>query len=197
MKHFFWKNLMDEKKIDQMKNFSVGVVGSRLIFEILWRSGVGCIKYISDYITNFDVILDCSINPLEANNYDIVHPKSDDSCVISYLYPESKNELKSLLKGVDLVIAHKNVAQVAEVAEEVGCPFIPDIVTIFLPEGVRFREVIYPKVERDPISYTITCGLQALEVIRIFAGMKPITAPEALIVDPREGVKKIWLKTTV
>jgi len=187
---------MKEDKIDYLEKYSIGVVGSRLMFEILWRCGVGCIKYISDYLTNFDVLLDCSISPLEANNYDIVHPKSEESCVISYLYPESRNELKRLLRGVDLIIAHKHMAEVAEVAEEMGSLFIPDIVTVFLPDGIRFGEVVYPKVEKDPISYTITCGLQALEIMKIFAGMKPIIAPEALIVD-REGVKKICLKTLV
>lgn len=188
---------MSEDKIEYLRNFSVGVVGSRLSLEILWRCGIGCIRYISDFITTFDVLYDCSLSPLEASCYDVVHPKSDESCVISYLYPETKSELRKLLKGVDLIIAHKHIASVAEVAEEIGAPFIPDIVTVFLPDGVRFEDVEYPKIERDPVSYTITCGLQAMEVMKIFAGLKPLIAPEAVVVDLREGVKKICLKTLV
>lgn len=188
---------MDEEKIDYLKKFSVGIVGSRLLLEILCRCGIGCIRYISDFVTTFDVAYDCSLDPLEANCYDIVHPRSEESCVISYLYPESRSELKKLLKGVDLVIAHKNMAEVAEVAEELGIPFIPDIVTLFLPDGIRFKDVEYPEIERNPVSYTVTCGLQAMEVMRIFAGLKPLIAPEAMIVDLREGVKRICLKTLV
>ncbi|MEM0350808.1 MAG: hypothetical protein QXU61_03450 [Archaeoglobaceae archaeon] len=188
---------MNDDKIEYLKKCSIGIVGSRLLLEILWRSGVGCIRYISDYVTTFDTLYDCSINPLEANNYDVVHPKSDDSCVISYLYPESKSELRKLLRGVDLIVAHKHMAEVAEVAEEIGAPFIPDIITVFLPDGVSFKEVEYPQIERDPVSYTITCGFQALEIMRIFAGIKPVIAPEAMIVDLKEGVKRIWLKTLV
>ncbi|MEM3390777.1 MAG: hypothetical protein QW226_00510 [Archaeoglobaceae archaeon] len=197
MKYFFWRNLMSEDKIEYLKKFSVGIVGSRLLLEILWRCGVGCIRYISDFVTTFDVAYDCSLSPLEANCYDIVHPRSDESCVISYLFPESKSELRKLLKGVDLVIAHKHMASVAEVAEELGTPFMPDIVTVFLPDGVRFREVDYPKFERDPVSYTLICGLQAMEVMRIFAGLKPLIAPEAIVVDLKEGVKKVCLRTLV
>ncbi|MEM4292442.1 MAG: hypothetical protein QXR50_07005, partial [Archaeoglobaceae archaeon] len=96
-----------------------------------------------------------------------------------------------------LVIAHKHMASVAEVAEELGTPFMPDIVTVFLPDGVRFKEVDYPKFERDPVSYTLICGLQAMEVMRIFAGLKPLIAPEAIVVDLKEGVKKVCLRTLV
>ncbi|MEM4523650.1 MAG: hypothetical protein QXF29_00900 [Archaeoglobaceae archaeon] len=109
----------------------------------------------------------------------------------------SKSELRKLLRGVDLIVAHKHMAEVAEVAEEIGAPFIPDIITVFLPDGVSFKEVEYPQIERDPVSYTITCGFQALEIMRIFAGIKPVIAPEAMIVDLKEGVKRIWLKTLV
>ncbi len=188
---------MSEDKIDYLRKFSVGVVGSRLLLEILWRCGIGCIRYISDFITTFETLYDCTLSPLESNCYDIVHPRSEESCVISYLYPENKSELRKLLKGVDLVIAHKHMAKVAEVAEEIGIPFIPDIVTVFLPDGIRFGEVEYPELKRDPVSYTLTCGLQALEVMKIFAGLKPLIAPEAVIVDLKEGVKKVCLRTLV
>lgn len=188
---------MTEDKIEYLRKFSVGIVGSRLLLEILWRCGVGCIRYISDILTTSEVAYDCSLSPLEANCYDIVHPRSDESCIISYLYPESKSELRKLLKGVDLVIAHRYMAKVAEVAEELGIPFMPDIVTVFLPDGVQFSEVEYPRVARDPVSYTLTCGLQAMEVMKIFAGLKPLIAPEAMIVDLREGVKKVCLRTLV
>uniref|UniRef100_A0A7C2N7M1 Uncharacterized protein n=1 Tax=Archaeoglobus fulgidus TaxID=2234 RepID=A0A7C2N7M1_ARCFL len=197
MKHVFWHGMAEEEKIDYLKKFSVAVVGSRMLMEILWRSGVGCIRYISDYITPLDSRLDCTIDPLEANNYDIVHPMSPDSCVISYLYPESESELRKLLRGIDVVVAHKNIEVMAEIAEKIGAPFIPDIITTFLPDGVKFWEVEYPEVKRDPISYALTCSIQAGEVLRVFTGYHlPTIAPEAYIVDVRSEnyLRKISLK---
>ncbi len=197
MKHVFWHGMAEEEKIDYLQKFSVAVIGSRMMLELLWRSGVGCIRYISDFVTPVDARLDCTISPLEANNYDVVHPRSSDSCVISYFYPEDEGELRKLLRGIDVVVAHKYIEDVAEVAERIGAPFIPDIITTFLPDGISFFEVEYPKVKRDPISYAITCSIQAGEIMRIFTGYHlPTIAPDAYIVDVRSEcyLKKIKLK---
>ncbi len=197
MKHVFWHGMAEEEKIDYLKKFSVAVVGSRMLLELLWRSGVGCIRYISDFVTPVDMRLDCTIKPLEANEYDVVHPMSSDSCVISYFYPEDEKELRKLLRGIDVVVAHKYIEEVADVAEKLGAPFIPDIITTFLPDGVSFFEIEYPKVKRDPVSYAITCSIQAGEVMRIFTGYHlPTIAPEAYIVDVRSEnyLKKITLR---
>lgn len=185
---------MDEQRIEYLSKYSVAVVGSRMMLEVLWRSGIGCIRYVSDFISHLDSLIDPTIDPLETNQYDIVNPKSEESCVISYLYPEDRTELRKVLKGVDVIIAHKHIPEIAKVAEEIGVLFVPDIVTTFLPDGVKFWELEYPKVERDPISYTITCGLQALEVMKALAGYKPIIAPEAILVDMKEGIKKVCLE---
>lgn len=200
MKQIFWYGLAEEEKIEYLRKFSVAVVGSRMLLELLWRSGVGCIRYISDLVTPVTARLDCTIDPLEANNYDVVHPKSNDSCIISYLYPDDERELKKLLRGIDVVVAHKHIEEVAEVAEKIGAPFIPNIITTFLPDGTSFFEVEYPEVRIDPISYAITCSVQAGEVIRIFTGCDlPTIAPEAYVVDVANGLylKKIRLNTKV
>ncbi len=197
MKHVFWHGMAEEEKIDYLRKFSVAVIGSRMLLELLWRSGVGCIRYISDFVTPVDTRLDCTINPLEANGYDVVHPMSSDSCVISYFYPDDENELRKLLRGIDVIVAHKYIEEVAEVAEKLGAPFIPDIITTFLPDGVSFFEVEYPNVKKDPVSYAITCSIQTGEVMRIFTGYHlPTIAPEAYIVDVRSEnyLKKITLK---
>lgn len=187
---------MNAEKIANLSKRNVVIVGSRLMLEILWRTGIGFLHYISDFITPQDVLTDCSINPLEANQYDIVYPRSEDSCIISYFYPEEDLELRNLIKNADLVIAHKHIFEVAKIAKELGVPFIPDIVTVFMPDGVSIEEVEYPFQDRDPVSYTLICGLQAMEVMRIFAGYRPITAPEAIVVNLKEGLKRIWLKRT-
>lgn len=185
---------MDEQKIDYLSKYSIVVVGSRMMLELLWRSGIGCIRYVSDFVSQFDSLLDCTIDPIEANQYDIVNPKSDESCVISYLYTDDRSELRKIMKGVDMVVAHKYIPEIAKIAEEIGVPFVPDIVTTFLPDGVKFWELEYPAVERNPISYTITCGLQAMEIIKTLAGYKPILAPEAILVDMKEGIRRVCLK---
>jgi hypothetical protein len=197
MRKIFWQGMADEEKIDYLKKFSVGVIGSRMLMELLWRSGVGCIRYIGDFITPVDSRLDVSIKPLEANNYDVVHPMSTDSCVVSYPYPHGHRELKRQLKGIDVVVAHKHMATAAKVAEELGAPFIPDIITAFLPNGISFFEVEYPRIEPNPISYALTCSIQAGEIIRMFTGYHlPAIAPTAYLVDPRfkRYLKKIELK---
>jgi len=197
MKHIFWHGMAEEEKIDYLKKFSVAVVGSRMLMELLWRSGVGCIRYIGDIVTPVDSRIDCTIDPLDTNCYDVVHSMSNDSCIISYLYPEDKKEFKRVLKGIDVVVAHKYIEQAAEIAEEIGTPFVPDIITTFLPDGISFFEVEYPHVSHDPISYAITCSIQAGEVLRIFTGYHlPTIAPEAYIVDTRAQnyLRKIELK---
>ena len=134
---------------------------------------------------------------MEANDYDVVHPMSSDSCIISYPYPKDYRELKRQLKGIDVIVAHKHIATAAKIAEELGTPFIPDIITTFLPDGVSFFEVEYPRIEHDPISYALTCSIQAGEIIRIFTGYHlPAIAPTAYIVDTRiqNYLKKIELK---
>ncbi|AGK60681.1 hypothetical protein Asulf_00663 [Archaeoglobus sulfaticallidus PM70-1] len=184
MRKIFWLGMADEKKIDYLEKFSVAIIGSRMLMEILWRSGVGCIRYIGDFVTPVDARLDSTIKPLEANDYDVVHPMSFDSCVISYPYPEEYSELKKQLKGIDVIIAHKHIRRSARIAEELGVPFIPEIITTFLPDGISFFDVRYDSPSHNPISYAITCSIQAGEVMRIFTGYElPTIAPEAYVVD--------------
>jgi hypothetical protein len=197
MRNIFWHRMADEEKIDYLQKFSVGVIGSRMLMEILWRSGVGCIRYIGDFITPVDVRLDASIKPLEANDYDVVHPMSPDSCIISYPYPDDYKELKKQLRGIDVIVAHKHISLSAQIAEELGTPFIPDIITTFLPDGISFFDVECPRPDHDPISYALTCSIQAGELIRIFTGYHlPAIAPTAYLVDSRipNYLKKIELK---
>lgn len=197
LRHNFWHGMADEEKIEYLQKFSVAVIGSRMLMELLWRSGVGCVRYIGDFVTPNDSRIDCTLHPLEANDYDVVHPMSSDSCVISYLYPEDYREFKRQLGGVDVIVAHKYIDTAARIAEEIGSPFIPNIITTFLPDGIKFWEVQMPKVKFDPISYSLTCSLQAGEILRIFTGYHmPTIAPDAYIVDTRSQyyLKRVKLK---
>jgi len=197
MKLIFWHGMADEDKIEYLKKFSVAIIGSRMLMELLWRGGVGCIRYIGDYVTPNDARLDATIHPLEANDYDVFHPMSSDSCVISYPYPWDYRELKRQLKGIDVVVAHRHMEVAARVAEELGVPFIPDIITTFLPDGISFFDVEYPRIKLDPISYALTCSIQAGEIMRIFTGYHlPAIAPTAYVVDTRieNYLKRIQLR---
>ncbi len=197
LKHIFWYEMADEEKIDYLKKFSVAVIGNRMLTELLWRSGVGCIRYIGDFITPNDSRIDPTISPLEANNYDVIHPMSDDSCIISYPYPDSYKELKRQLRGIDVIVAHKHEEVSARIAEELGVPFMPRIITTFLPDGISYFDVKIPEIKLDPISYSLTCSIQAAEILRIFTAYHmPVIAPQAYIVDvkSKEYIRKIELK---
>ena len=184
---------VETHKLDYLKRFSVGVIGSRMLVELLWRMGIGCIRYVSDFITPNDVILDVSLKPLEANDYDIVHPIGNTN-IVSYLY-SNEEELKRQLKGVDVVIAHRHIERAAKIAEEIGAPFIPNFVTTFLPDGVSFFDVERPHIEFDPLSYSLTCTLQAWEILKLLTGYEmPIVAPKAMIVDPKCYIRSVELK---
>ncbi|MDI9646403.1 MAG: hypothetical protein QFX40_06895 [Archaeoglobales archaeon] len=196
MKLAFW-SWVDEDRISYLSKYTLSIVGSRLLLNILSRCGFGCIKYISDFVTPNDVAIDCTLQPFEANSYDIVSPQNEECCVISYLYPEDRNELKKLLRGSDLIVAHKYIEEVADVAEKLGVPYVPNFITTFLPDGVNFFEVEIPKIMYDPISYSINCSIQAAEVFKLLTGYDlPAIAPEAYVVDLRvEGyLKKMELR---
>ena len=196
MKNVFWFSLVDGSKIEYLSRFSIGVVGSRMIVELLWRMGVGCIRYIGDFITPVDVRLDVSIKPLEANDYDVVHPIGETN-IVSYPYTSNYREMKKQLRGVDTVIAHKHIEVSARIARELGVPFMPNLITTFLPDGLSFFEVEVPKIEYDPLSYALTCSVQACEVLRLLTGYEmPTIAPDAYIVDLRckSYLKRIELK---
>jgi len=190
----FWYDLTDDP--DYLGKFSIGVVGSRMMMELLWRIGVGCIKYIGDFITPVDVQLDVSLKPLEANDYDVVH-SIGETTILSYLYTNDYKEMKKQLKGVDAIVAHKHIDLSAKIAEELGVPFIPNIITTFLPDDISFFEVEMPKVELNPLSYSLTCSIQACEILKLLTGYDmPILAPDAYVIDLRHKgyLKKIKLR---
>jgi len=196
LREIFWLGLGDEEAIKDLEKTKIGVIGSRLVLELLWRCGFGCIKYVGDFITPNDVLLDVTIKPLEANNYDVVHPMSDESYVVSYLYFDFK-ELKKQLKGCDIIIAHKHIEDSAKVAEELGALFMPNFITTFLPDGVSYFEVEIPKIKYDPVSYSLNCSLQVSELVKLIVGRGvPVIAPKAYIVQisNRGYLKKLRLK---
>ncbi len=167
--------------IEYIKKFKVGVVGSRMIAELLYRMGIEHIHYIGDFITPNDFLLDVSIRPLEANSYDV-----PDARFCSYMFTEDYKELKRQLRGADVIIAHKHMDLFSRIARDLGVPFMPNFITTFLPDGISFMEVEIPKIDYDPVSYSINCSIQACEVLRLLTGYeKPIIAPEACVVDLR------------
>ena len=183
MKNVFWHNLVSKPKIEYLSRFSIGVVGSRMIMELLWRMGIGCIRYIGDFVTPNDVRLDVTLRKLEANDYDVVHP-IEETNIISYPYTNDYREMRKQLRGVDVIIAHRYLDVSARIAEELGVPFMPNFITTFLPDGVSFFEVEKPRIEFDPLSYALTCSVQACEILRLLTGYEmPVIAPKAMVVD--------------
>ncbi len=178
----FWQ-FIDQSNVEYLGKFSIGVVGSRMMVELLWRMGVGCIRYIGEFITPNDVKMDVTLRKLESNDYDVVHPM-DETNIVSYPFTEDYGEMRRQLRGVDLIIAHRHLKASAKVADDLGVPFMPNIITTFLPDGVSFFEVELPRIEFDPLSYSLTCSIQACEVLRLLTGYEmPKIAPKAIIVD--------------
>ncbi len=199
MKNVFWVDLIERHRVEYLGRFSVGVVGSRMMTELLWRIGVGCIRYVGDFITPNDVVMDVSLRMLDANDYDVIHPVGETN-IISYPFTEDYGEMRKQLRGVDLIIAHRHLDVSARIAEELGVPFMPNFITTFLPDGVSFFEVERPEVEFDPLTYSLTCSIQACEVLRLLTGYEmPVIAPKAVLVDLgcRGYLREIELKRLI
>ncbi len=182
---FFWKKWLTADKVEYLKKNKVGVVGSRLLAELLWRSGVGCIRYVGDHITASDVSIDPVLNVEEANSYDDMPPKKEGVEITTYTFPEDDYlAFKRQLRGADVIVAHKHMELSSNVAEDLGVPFIPEIITTFLPDGIKYCAVRYEKPVTNPVIYTLTCAVQAGEIIRILTGYGlPVIAPTAYVVD--------------
>jgi hypothetical protein len=153
----------------------IAVVGSRLLAELLFRMGFE-IKYLGDFYTPNDAIVDVSLDI--GCGYDV-----PDARFYSYPLIDDYKEAKRQVRGCDVVVAHKYLETFAKISYDLGIPFMPNFVTFFLPDSVSFFEVDLPKLEYDTISYTLTCALQAREVVKLLKTGDAIIAPDAIIVD--------------
>ncbi|RLI85692.1 MAG: hypothetical protein DRP01_05695 [Archaeoglobales archaeon] len=151
----------------------IAVVGCRLLAEILNRMNVE-VKYIGDFYTTNDARIDVTLNGC---GYDVPDAKF-------YSYPLTKDyrEAKRQVAGCDAVVAHKYLEFFAKVSYDLGIPFMPNFVTFFFPDSIKFFDSNIPKLEYDTISYTLTCSLQAREILKLMNGEDVIVAPMALIV---------------
>ncbi len=181
----FWKDILSHEEIKYLRKYKIGVIGSRFIAELLWRLGIGCIRYVGDHLTGWEVYLDPAIPVDEGNSYDVLEQRSENTDIYSYLYPGNIERLKKQLKGIDMIIAHKHIKEGAKVARDLGVPFMPDIISTFLPDGVEYERILISENNLDnPLTYTLTCSFQVAEVFRILTGNGvPVLAPDAMIVD--------------
>jgi hypothetical protein len=108
-----------------------------------------------------------------------------------------KEDLKSKLCGCDVIIGAGEEGDTAKAAEKLGVPFIPtSAVTTILPDGVRYREIIFPRCPQNFKNETIACA-QACEVVNIISGAAtPTFAPLALVAE-RDGSKLRKVKLRV
>ncbi|WP_457548477.1 hypothetical protein [Archaeoglobus sp.] len=97
-------------------------------------------------------------------------------------------EIKRQIRRCDVVIAHKSMDIFSKACYDLGIPFMPNFITFFLPDSVRFWEVEIPTIDYDTIAYTITCALQVNETVKLLKGEEVTIAPKALIVDLKEGL---------
>lgn len=156
-----------------------------MLAEILFRKGF-TVKYIGDFYTTTDANIDVTLRDC---GYDV-----PEAYITSYPLVEDLREAKIQLRCCDVVIAHKSTHFFAKVCYDLGIPFMPNFVSFFLPDSIRFWEVERFELEYDVIDYTLTCAIQAREVVNFVEGKEITIAPDALIV--RNGdVKKVRMKS--
>ncbi|ADB58582.1 hypothetical protein [Archaeoglobus profundus] len=146
------------------------------------------VKYIGDFFTPNDATIDVT---LSGYGYDV-----PDAYMVSYPLVEDLKEVKRQIRCCDVVIAHKSMDTFAKACYDLGIPFMPNIITFFLPDSIKFFEVEIPKIDYDTLTYTITCALQVKETLKLLESGNAIVAPRALIVNLNEGdfVREIDLR---
>jgi len=168
---------------EYVSKLCIGIVGSRMLAEMLWRVGVGTIKYIGDFITQQDVFSDVSISFDDANDYDVVESRSN-TLVISYLAEElDESEFIRAFRGCDVIVAHRYVDLSAIAAEKFGVALIPPIVTCILPEDLKEYSKIIAKLSppKNPMMYAMLCSAQVLELLRLCIDGSSLIAPDAMV----------------
>lgn len=116
-----------------------------------------------------------------------------EAYITSYPLVEDVREAKFQLKCCDVVVSHRSMHFFAKVCYDLGIPFMPNFVSFFLPDSVRFWEVELFELEYDVIDYTLTCAIQAHEIVNLIEGNDVTIAPDALIV--KEGnIKRVRMK---
>lgn len=93
-----------------------------------------------------------------------------------------KGNLKSRLRGCDVIIGAGEESRAAKAAEALGVPFIPiSAVTTVLPDGVRYSEIVFPRSPQNFKNETIASA-QAREAVNVISGVAtPTFAPFALV----------------
>ena len=174
-------------KAEGLEKLSVGVVCSRMVAEMLWRVGVGTVRYVGDFITPQDVYRDVSLCMDDASDYDILHPKGR-TLIVSVLAEElGVDEFTRAMRGCDVIVAHRYCEVAARAAERLGALFMPCVVTSILPEDLKRNKVLeaVKGVERllpeNPMCYAMLCAAQVLELLRMCCGEGIVMAPDALV----------------
>ncbi len=169
---------------DYVEKLCIGVVGSRMLVELLWRAGIGTIKHVGDFITPNDVLSDVSLSMDDANDYDVVESRGK-SLIIPVLAEKLEEKLfLNALRGCDIVIAHRYCKLAAKVAERFGVPFVPPAVTCVLPEDLKYLDLsIFEEIKppENPALYAMLCSAQVIEVLKLCVDGSGIIAPEALV----------------
>ena len=107
-----------------------------------------------------------------------------------------KGNLKSRLRCCDVIIGAGEESKIAKAAEKLGVPFIPtSAVTTILPDGVKYREMVFPRSPQNFKNETIA-NAQAREAVNVISGAATPTFAPIAFVAGREGLKlrKVKLK---
>lgn len=125
---------------------------------------------------------------------DVDETWSDERVRTSSL-PGFISEIKSVLRGVDLIIGCCEQRRMAKAAEELGIPYITSgIVSTVLPDGIPFDRLNLVRIEdpdhmSNPSSKLMVQALQAYEAVKLLTGEGvPVFVPEGSEIDIQTGV---------
>ncbi len=187
--------------VEELSKLSVGVVCSRMLAEMLWRIGVGTVRYVGDFISPQDVYRDVSLSLDDASNYDVLHSKGNTLVISALAESLDVDFFTRALRGCDVIIAHRYCHTASKAAERLGALFMPCLVSSVLPEDLKREDVVkaMKKVEEyrpeNPMCYAMLCSAQVLELLRMCSGDRILIAPEAMIPSEKppffENIK-IW-----
>ncbi len=155
----------------------IGVVGGRMLVDILLRCGFGRIVALE--------------KPAKCGNRD-VDMKLENSSGSPELevaaIPESIEDVKSLMRSVDLIIGCREQELASSVAEELGRPYISSgVVTAIMPDGIKYDELLMTEApEDDAVMLGMMHAIQAGEAVKILSGNEvPVIAPYGIAINSK------------
>ncbi|OFV68638.1 hypothetical protein DRN98_01135 [Methanosarcinales archaeon] len=174
------------KQLHYLKNARVGVIGGGVIVELLQRWYFKEIRVLDVVVELNHIYMDTFFKKEDLGRFATYKPLTEKICIKVRKMPDTVDEFKHELRGVDLVIGFCNQRRAAIATRELGIPFITaGLITTFLPDGMRFEEVDIPDpIILNPSLTSMMRSIQSFEAVKLLTGIgHPLFAPDAIKID--------------